>query len=60
LGAADRRHPRRDDGLKRVPREYFLSQGYISEDELEQKTTEYFGRSEVPVPDGGDGALTSR
>jgi nitrile hydratase beta subunit len=37
--------------------EYLLSEGYISEDELEQKTAESVGRPEVPLPDGGDDGI---
>jgi nitrile hydratase len=33
---------------------HFLSQGYISEDELEQATTAYLERPELPLPAGGD------
>jgi nitrile hydratase subunit beta len=36
---------------------YFLSEGYISEDELEQRTTEYLERPEIPLPVGGDGGI---
>jgi nitrile hydratase len=34
-----------------------LSQGYISEDELEQKTTAYLERPEFPLPAGGDNLI---
>jgi nitrile hydratase len=33
---------------------HFASQGTISEDELEQKTTAYLERPELPLPTGGD------
>jgi nitrile hydratase subunit beta len=33
---------------------YFLPQGYMFEDEPEQKTTEYLDRPELPLPAGGD------
>jgi nitrile hydratase len=33
---------------------HFVSQGYVSEDELEQRTTAYLERPELPLPAGGD------
>jgi nitrile hydratase beta subunit len=33
---------------------YFLSQGYVSDGELEQKTAEYLERPALPLPAGGD------
>jgi nitrile hydratase subunit beta len=36
---------------------HLLSEGYISEDELEQKTTAYLERPELPLPAGGDNRI---
>jgi nitrile hydratase beta subunit len=36
---------------------YFLSEGYISEDELEQKTTEYLEQPGISLPAGGDRSI---
>jgi nitrile hydratase len=33
---------------------HLVSEGYISQDELEQRTTEYLERPETPLPAGGD------
>jgi nitrile hydratase len=36
---------------------YFVSEGYISEDELEQKTGEYLEQPDIPLPAGGARAI---
>lgn len=39
---------------------FFVSQGYVSEAELEEKTKEYLGAPEAPLPGGGDTAIDAQ